>query len=70
MGKHIKRRVPKLSYTDNQCIGWHVNHRDRLTGMPRQFRVGMVSNEEAKDSYTKTRAECSDNNEISASAVR
>ena len=49
--KPRKKRVPKLKYTTNQNIGWHVSFRDHKTGMPRRHRFGMVSKEQAEREY-------------------
>ena len=49
--KQRKKRVPKLKHTTNQNIGWHVCYRDPNSGMPRRYRFGMVSREEAERQY-------------------
>ncbi len=36
-----KKRVPKLTFTTVQKIGWHVSYRDPQTGMPKKHRLGV-----------------------------
>jgi hypothetical protein len=52
MGRHSKRRIPKLAFTKTQDIGWHVNYRDPVTGMPRRRRFGLIDRDEASTLYT------------------
>jgi hypothetical protein len=35
MGRHSSRRIPKLGFTKTRGIGWHVNYRDPMNGVPR-----------------------------------
>jgi hypothetical protein len=51
MGRHSKRRVPKLAFTKTRGIGWHVNYRDPQNGMPRKLRFGMVDRSKAAELY-------------------
>lgn len=53
MGKHKRRRMPKLSFTETQNIGYYASFRDPITNTPRRKRFGMVSEEEAKVLYTQ-----------------
>lgn len=39
--KSRKKRIPKLSFTVIQRIGWHVSYRDPTTGMPRKHPFGL-----------------------------
>ena len=41
MRAHRKQRVPKLSFTSNRGIGWHVSYRSSETGMPKKHRFGL-----------------------------
>lgn len=36
-----RKRVPKLAFTANRDIGWHVAYRDPVTGTPRRHRFGI-----------------------------
>jgi len=40
-GPNKRKRVPKLSFTDTQGIGWHVSFRDPVTGSPTRHRFGI-----------------------------
>ena len=40
-GPNRRKKVPKLSFTENQGIGWHVSYRDPSTGLPRRHRFGI-----------------------------
>ncbi len=51
MGRHSKRRIPKLAFTKKQQIGWHVNYRDPASGIPRRRRFGLVERDEAFTLY-------------------
>lgn len=51
MGRHRKRRVPKLAFTKTRGIGWHVNYRDPITNSPRRYRFGMIDEGKAADLY-------------------
>jgi len=55
--KQTRRRVPKLSFTKNRGIGYHVSYRDPVTGSPRRHRFGMVSKAEAELAYHRWLAE-------------
>lgn len=46
-----KQRVPKLSYTENRGIGWHVSYRDPKSGTPRKHRFGMMTQAQAEKEY-------------------
>ena len=46
-----KQRVPKLSYTENRGIGWHVSYRDPKSGTPRKHRFGMMTRAQAEKEY-------------------
>ena len=51
-----KRRIPKLTFTANRGIGWHVSYRDAESGTPRRFRFGLVNQTdkaEAERRYSK-----------------
>jgi integrase len=50
-GKTRKKRVPQLKFTKVRDIGWHVSFRDPKTGVPRKYRFGLVSREEADKQY-------------------
>jgi hypothetical protein len=52
MSRHSKRRIPKLSFTKIQDIGWHVNYRDPVNGVPRRRRFGLIDKDEASAAYT------------------
>ena len=47
-GPNRRKRVPKLSFTENQGIGWHVSYRDPATGLPKRhrFQIAERSGEE------------------------
>jgi integrase len=45
MAKHVNKRVPRLRFTTLRGIGWHVVYRDRVTGIPRKHRFGIVDHE-------------------------
>lgn len=51
MSRHAKRRIPKLSFTKTQDIGWHVNFRDPLSAVPRRKRFGLIERDEALKLY-------------------
>lgn len=51
MGRHKKRRVPKLSFTKVRGIGWHVNYRDPVSNVPRRARFGDIDPAEASKLY-------------------
>jgi hypothetical protein len=53
MSRHSKRRIPKLAFTKTQDIGWHVNYRDPVSGVPRRKRFGLLEREEALGLYNK-----------------
>lgn len=57
MAKHSRRRMPKLSYTESQGIGYYASYRDPVTNTPRRKRFGMVPEDEAKIAYTQWLAE-------------
>jgi len=57
MGKHKRRRMPKLSFTETQNIGYYASFRDPITNTPRRKRFGMVPEAEAKVLYTQWLAE-------------
>lgn len=40
-GPNKRKRVPKLSFTETQGIGWHVSFRDPTTGTPTRHRFGI-----------------------------
>ncbi|MCH7995998.1 MAG: hypothetical protein IIB57_16345 [Planctomycetes bacterium] len=40
-GPNKRKRVPKLSFTETQGIGWHVSFRDPATGSPTRHRFGI-----------------------------
>jgi hypothetical protein len=40
-GPNKRKRVPKLSFTETQGIGWHVSFRDPKTGLPVRHRFGI-----------------------------
>lgn len=44
-------RVPKLTYSDNRGIGWHVSYRDPDSGTPRKHKFGKVPEARAKVAY-------------------
>ncbi len=51
MGRHSTRRIPKLGFTKTRGIGWHVNYRDPMNGVPRKHRFGMVERDVASELY-------------------
>lgn len=51
MGRHRKRRIPKLRFSKAQGIGWHANFRDRSTGAARRIRFGLVDEGKAVELY-------------------
>jgi hypothetical protein len=51
MSRHSKRRIPTLAFTKSQDIGWHLNYRDPLTGVPRRRRFGLIDQNEASELY-------------------
>lgn len=53
MSKHKRRRLPKLSYTDSQNIGYYATFRDPVSDTPRRKRFGMIPAGEAQKLYTK-----------------
>jgi integrase len=57
MGRHSKRRIPQLAYTKMRDIGWHVNYRDPVSGMPRRLRFPTESREAAEGLYRNWLAE-------------
>jgi len=40
-GPNKRKRVPKLSFTETERIGWHVSFRDPITGLPTRHRFGI-----------------------------
>ncbi len=42
-GPNRRKRAPKLLFTENRGIGWHVSFRDPSTGSPTRHRFGLVS---------------------------
>ena len=62
-----KKRVPKLAYTDNRGIGWHVSFRDSSTGLPRKHRFGRVPDDRAQILYHQWVAEHLDGKPIEVS---
>lgn len=67
MGKHLKRRIPKLSFTKMQGIGWHCVFRDVATGKPRRKRFGSISKADAVAAYQAWLSEHLGGNVVSAS---
>ena len=65
-----KRRIPKLRYTENRGIGWHVSYRDPDTGTPKKHRFGMVTKSEANTAYEAWLAAWLQNDHAAAAAVR
>jgi integrase len=57
MSRHSKRRIPTLTFTKSQDIGWHVNYRDPQTGVPRRRRFGLIDQNEASELYNVWLAE-------------
>lgn len=56
MSDRRKRRVPKLCFTANRGIGWHVTFRDPVTGHPKKHRFDLVDagdKAEAERRYAK-----------------
>jgi integrase len=51
MAKHQKKRIPKLSYSENRNIGFYVAYRDPTTGQPKKHRFGMVDKADAEAAY-------------------
>lgn len=49
--KHKKKRIPKLKFTTNRNIGWHVSYRDPKSGTPKKHRFGNLSRGEAAAEY-------------------
>ena len=46
--KYRYTRTPKLSFTENRNIGWHVSFRDLQAGTPKRYRFGMIDEAKAK----------------------
>jgi len=46
-----KRREPRLKYTENRGIGWHVSFRDPVTKTPRRGCFGNISEADARVLY-------------------
>ncbi len=65
-----KRRIPKLRYTENRGIGWHVSYRDPDTGTPKKHRFGMVPKGEANRSYEAWLSAWLQDDHEAAAAVR
>ena len=51
MAMHRRKRTPKLRFTENRGLGWHVTFRDPTTGIPTKKRLGLVSEQEARVLY-------------------
>lgn len=51
MPRQRKPRIPKLAFTTNRNIGWHVSYRDPASGQPRRHRFGMIDESEARVQY-------------------
>ena len=49
MAKATRQRIPKLRFTSNRGIGWHVAYRDRITGLPRRHRFAIPEREREKE---------------------
>lgn len=45
MRKAIRNRTPKLRFTSNRGIGWHVVFREKVTNSPRRHRFGISDRE-------------------------
>lgn len=45
-GPNQRKRAPKLLFTENRGIGWHVSFRDPSTGSPTRHRFGLVKRED------------------------
>ncbi len=63
-GANKRKRVPKLSFTENQGIGWHVSFRDPATGSPTRHRFGIrekAREPEARVAYHRWLAEYLEN---------
>ena len=43
--------MPKLGFTTNRGIGYHVSYRDPDTGVPRKHRFGMIEAHDAELAY-------------------
>jgi len=54
---HTRRRIPKLSYTESQCIGFFASYRDPVTGTSRRKRFGMIEEQAARVLYSRWLAE-------------
>lgn len=51
MGRHKKRRIPKLVFAKLCGIGWHVNFRAPVTRSPRRVKFGAVEKNKAHELY-------------------
>lgn len=63
-GPNKRKRVPKLSFTETQGIGWHVSFRDPATGSPIRHRFGIQEKgrePEARVAYHRWLAEYLEN---------
>ena len=69
-GTSRKRRIPKLRYTDNRGIGWHISYRDPETGTPKKHRFGRVTKSEANKTYEAWLAAWLQDDHEAATAVR
>ena len=49
MAKASRQRIPKLRYTANRDIGWHVSYRDRTSRTPRRHRFGIQERERERE---------------------
>lgn len=59
-GSNRRTRVPKLSFTETQGIGWHVSFRDPRAGSPTRHRFGLKERSDeaaARIAYHKWLAE-------------
>ena len=57
MAKHKRRRMPRLSYTESQGIGYYASFRDPVTDTPRRKRFGMIPEPDARTQYAQWLAE-------------
>ncbi len=53
VGKNRNKRIPKLKFTKNRNIGWHVSYRDPVTNMPKKHRFKVSNRSEAEQEYQK-----------------
>lgn len=56
MAKTSRQRIPKLRYTSNRGIGWHVSYRDHSTRHSKRHRFGIEEREREPEARTRYHA--------------